>query len=794
MLKNYLTVALRTLIRSKGFSLLNLSGLAVGMASATLILLWIHNESTYDNFHANSAHIYQVWNRDIMSGKLAAWNSTPKILGPTLYKEYPGFTGFCRSDNRWFVTSVGDKKMSSHAQIVDSNFLSVFSFPLVSGSPASVLQDPHSIVLTQALSKKLFGSSDPMGQTVKVNNFQFKVTGILQNLPPNTSMDFEFLLPWSMERFIDNDDTNWGNNTISTWMVLAPNVNPAVTETKIRSAIIRHSNYQETTTIFLHPLTKLHLYSEFVDGVKPAGFITTVRLFSIIAAFILLVACINFMNLSTARSEKRAREVGIRKVAGAYRSVLIGQFLGESVLMALLSAVVAFVLVWVSLPYFDTLIGKQLVIPFSNPWFWGATLLFILGTGILAGSYPAFFLSGFRPISVLKGSFRKAHALVNPRKVLVVLQFSFAIVLIICTFIVVQQMRHAQQRDAGYDRGRIVYHWITGDIDKNFAIIRRELIEAGVATELSRTGSPLTSIISDSYGFQWEGKAADDHTDFDRYSEDEALVKTAGLTLIAGRDMDLKQYPTDSTAALLNESAAKAMGFKGPNGSDAVTAALGQTVKDGDLNFHIIGIIKDFPMGSPYDATKPMVIEGYSRQFRNVVNIRLADGRNTAAGIDKIRQVFAKYNPEYPFEYHFTDADFGQKFANTQRIATLTGLFAGLTIFISCLGLFGLAAYMAESRVKEIGVRKVLGASTFGITALLTREFLTLVVISLIIASPIAWFTMHNWLHNYSYHIEISVWVFLVAGGVSVLISLLTVGGQAFAAARSNPAKNLRSE
>jgi ABC-type antimicrobial peptide transport system permease subunit len=789
MLKNYWTIAIRNLLRSKGFSLLNLVGLSVGMASATLILLWIHNESTYDNFHTNKNQLYQVWNRGIISGELACWNNTPKILAPALRREYPNIANVCRTDNRWFVTDVGEKKMTSHVLIVDSTFLSMFSFPLVQGNAANALKDPYSIVLTQSLAKKLFGDKDPMNQTVKINTSRFAVTGVLKDLPSNTSMDFEFLLPYNYERVIGEDDADsagsWGNNSVTTWVQLQPNATETATNYQVQKTTIRHSKGIEKTEIFLHPLSKLHLYSEFVNGVNTGGYITTVRLFAIIAAFILLVACINFMNLSTARSERRAKEVGIRKVAGAYRGLLIGQFLGESVLLAFLSAILAALLVQISLPAFNTLVAKQLTVPYDSAWFWGLALLFIGVTGILAGSYPAFFLSGFQPVAVLKGVFRRSHAAINPRKILVVLQFSFAILLIICTFIVVRQIRYAQDRAAGYDRSRIVYHWLTGELNNRYTALKRDLISSGAATDVCRTGSPLTSIISDSWGFQWEGKQTDDHTDFDRYSEDEGLVKTAGLQLVTGRDISLVKYPMDSTAMLLNESAVKAMGFKDP---------IGQIVRDDPFVFHVVGVIKDFAMRGPYDKPHPMVIEGAKINFFNVVNIRLAEGRRTAQNIDNIRQIFMRYNPDFPFEYHFTDDDFGQKFADTQRIATLTGLFAGLTIFISCLGLFGLAAYMAESRIKEIGVRKVLGASVLSITALLTKDFLTLVVLAILIASPLAWYIMDGWLEDYSYRVSIDPWVFLIAGAVSIGIALLTVGGQAIAAARTNPAKNLRPE
>ena len=790
MLKNYWITAIRNLMRSKGFTALNLTGLAVGMASATLILLWIHNESTYEGFNVNKDHIYQVWNRAVISGKLECWQTTPKVLAPALRQEYPAIADFCRVDSRWFVTDAGgDHRMSSHAFVVDSSFLTIFTLPMVAGSPASALHDPHSIVVTQSFAKKIFGDKDPMNATVKIDQFRFRVTGVLKDLPANTEMDFEYLLPFAFERMRGDDDSDrsyaWGNNTVNTWVLLQPGATEAGVDRQIVKTTMSHSKGEEKIDIFLHPLRKIHLWSEFENGVNTGGYITTVRLFGLIAVFILLVACINFMNLSTARSERRAKEVGIRKVAGAVRSLLIGQFIGESILLSLLSAILAIGLVQLSLPAFDALVGKSLAIPFDSPWFWAAAIGFILFTGVLAGSYPAFFLSGFAPVAVLKGVFRRSHAAINPRKVLVVLQFTIAIVLVTCTFVVVQQIRYAQGRLAGYDRSRIVYHWITGDLDQRYALLKRELLSSGAVTDVCRTAAPLTQPGSDSWGFQWEGKAAGDHTDIDRYSEDEGLIHTSGIQLVEGRDLDLQQYPTDSTAMLLNESAVKAMGFRRP---------IGQIVKDPPDVFHVVGVIKDFSMRSPYDAAKPMVIEGAHSNFFNIINMRLAEGRRTAQSIDLIRKAFARYNPDYPFEYHFTDDDFARKFADTERIATLTGLFAGLTIFISCLGLFGLAAYVAESRLKEIGVRKVLGASVLSITALLTKDFLRLVVLAILVASPVAWYVMDSWLKGYSYHVSLTIWVFLFTGGLSVVIALLTVGGQAIAAARTNPAKNLRPE
>ena len=784
MIKNYLKIAWRNLIRNKGFSAINISGLAVGMASAILILLWIYNEVSYDRFHKNKDYLYAAWNRGTFDGKLQCWDNTPKILAPTLKQEFPEIAEVSRQYSRWYVTRVGEKKVSSKALVTDPSFLSMFSFPLSQGNAKTVLNNVYSIVITEKMAKKMFGATDVINKVITIDKDNFTVTGILKDLPTNSSIDFEYILPWAYLVKSGGDDNYWGNNSVQTFVQLKPNTSEAFANAKIKDITKRHSNGLEEQEVFLHPMSKWHLHSSFENGKISGGRIETVRLFGIIAVFILLIACINFMNLSTARSEKRAKEVGIRKVAGANRSLLIGQFIGESVIISFIAGLLALLLVQLGLPSFDKLVGKELSIPYTSLSFWASSILFVLVTGFIAGSYPAFFLSSFNPATVLKGTFKKSHVAVNPRKILVVLQFSFAIILIICTLMVTQQIRYAQNRDAGYNRDQIVYVWIAGDLDKNFQSFKNGLLRSGITSSVTRTASPLSFGFSDTWGIEWQGKDPNAKIDFDRYSEDEGLVKTAGLKIIQGRDMDLTNYPTDSSAMLLNESAAKAMGLKNP---------LGQLVRDGEDEYHIIGVVKDFLLGSPYEHAKPMIIEG-AKSYFNVVHIKLDAKKSTAESLIAIERLFKSANPEYPFEYHFIDEEYAAKFDDTQRTATLTGLFAGLTIFISCLGLFGLAAYMAENRVKEIGVRKVLGASVFNITALLSKEFLALVVISIIIASPIAWYAMHLWLQGYSYRINVQWWVFVMAGMLSIIVSLITVSFQAIKSAIANPVKSLRSE
>jgi len=788
VLTNYFKIAFRNLWRNKGFSAINILGLAIGMASAILILLWIQNEVSYDQFHEKKDRIYNAWNRATFSGELQSWSTTPKVLARTMEKDFPEVEQATRVN--WpsnYLFSIGEKRLTAQGNIVDSNFLQIFTFQLIKGHSSSVLQDMHSIVVTETFAKKLFGNDEPVGKIIKLDNKDnFTVTGVLKDLPNNSRFKFEYLLPWSYLRHNGEDDENWGNNSTSTYVLLKPNASVASLNEKMKTLKPRYDKDEPKWEMFVYPIKRWRLYSSFTNGVEDGnGRIEYVRLFGIIAIFILLIACINFMNLSTARSEKRAKEVGIRKVVGAQKSSLVGQFIGESVLMAFLSAIIAVIIVWLTLPAFNQLVGEKVAIHFDSLNAWLTAIGFILFTGLLAGSYPAFFLSSFQPVKVLKGTFKKAHALVTPRKVLVVLQFTFAIILIICTIIVKQQVDYAQNRESGYNKNNLVYHLLTGDVKKNYELIKNELLGSGVATAITKTSSPLTQSWSDGWGQEWEGKDPNDKTDFYRYSQDEGLGVTAGLQFIKGRDFDLKQFPTDSTGMIINESSLKVMKFADP---------IGKIVKDNGIEWHIVGVIKDFILTSPYEPTKPMLISGAKSDWFNTILIKFNNQRSTGDNLKKAETIFKKYNPEYPFEYKFVDEEYATKFEDEKRIGTLAGVFAGLTIFISCLGLYGLATYMAENRIKEIGVRKVLGASVSGITTLLSIDFLKLVFVSFILAAPVAWWAMHNWLQDYTYQVKIEWWVFAMAGILSILIAVITVSYQAIKAAIANPVKSLRSE
>ncbi len=789
MIKNFFTIARRNLLRNKGFSFINISGLAIGMASAILILLWIQNELSMDRFHAKKDRLYIAANRDKFNGEIWAWTTTPKILGPTLKLEYANdIEDVARVNENGFLFTVGDKHLNARGYFTDPAFLTLFSFPALKGNASTALSSVSNIVVTEKFAKKLWGTTDAVGKVVRIDSTDnFTVTAVLKDLPNNTTFSFEYLLPWQYMKKLGYDDEYWGNNSIQTYILLKPGVSHDAFDAKIKNITINHTKDGErsTTQVFTQALSNRWLYSKSENGKFVAGRMEMVKLFAIIALFILLIACINFMNLSTARSEKRAKEVGIRKVVGAQKGSLVAQFIGESILLSFIAGTLAIIIVQLCLSPFNTLVGKELYIGYGNVWFWLFFVSFILFTGFIAGSYPAFYLSSYQPVKVLKGTFKAAHALVTPRKVLVVLQFTFAIALIICTIIVQHQIKYAQSRDTGYKKDQLVYTSIQGDISKHYDVIKDELLSSGAVVAVTKSQCPITQRYSDSWGFSWSGmKPGDDKLDFVRMASDADFVKTMGLTLLQGRDIDIKNYPADSTAMLLNETAVKMMGFKNP---------IGQIIKDNDKNWHVVGVLKDFIYESPYEKVQQLIVEGPASWF-TTIHFKLNPQKTTADALQLAEHVFKKYNPQYPFDYKFVDASYALKFQEEQRTGTLAGLFAGLTIFISCLGLFGLATYMAENRIKEIGVRKVLGASVTNITALLSKDFLTLVIVSFFIASPIAWWAMSQWLSSYTYRISIEWWVFAGAGLLSVFIAVITVSYQSIKAAIANPVKSLRTE
>ena len=792
MLRNYLKTAWRSLARGRSFSVINISGLIVGMAGATLILLWLFNEVSYDRFHVNGDRIYQVYGMtDIPGEKHYTIDIVSQPLGPAMKQKFPDVESFSRLiDVNHFLFTAGDRSFTQlRGDFVDPDFLQIFSFPLVAGDRVKPLGTLYSILLTEKLARKLFGTTDVVGKTVRLDSADnFTVTGVLKDLPPNTEFDFEYLLPWSYLKKLGWNNDDWVSNNSYTFLLLRPHTDLTAFNGKIADFTRVNAGRNDLWLHFVYPLRKWHLYSSFDNGVPVGGRIDTVKVFALIAAFILLIACINFMNLSTARSEKRAKEVGIRKVAGAGRGSLILQFITESFLTVIVSGALSLLLVQLLLSAFGRLVGTELAVPYSSPGFWLGAAGFLLFTGLLAGSYPAFYLSAFKPVGIFRKQFRRTRAVLSSRRVLVVLQFTFAIVLIVSTLIVRQQLQYAEDRDTGYSRNSLVYVHFDGDIERNYPLIRQELLQSGVAVSVSKNWTDMATGGSRTWGYRWPNEPPrDTTTGIGIYSTDAGLVRTAGMHLIAGRDIDIYRYRTDSFAILLNETAVKWMGFKDP---------IGQVLYNPyeNTHWHVVGVVRDFVYGTPYGEIPPAMIQGPASAVFTTMHIRFNPANPTAASLEKTRAVFRRYNAAYPFDYHFVDQEYARKFEDAQRTKTMAGLFAGLAIFISCLGLFGLSAFVAESRIKEIGVRKVLGASVSGITRLLSIDFIRLVLVAFAIAAPVAWYAMNRWLAGYAYRITMGWAVFALAGTLAVAIALLTVSFQAVRAAMANPVRSLRSE
>jgi putative ABC transport system permease protein len=788
MLVNYFKITWRVVVRNKTFSFINIGGLAIGMATAILILLLIQDQLSFDQFHSKKDRLYLLYNLGKINDNVEAWPVTPVAMAPTIKSEYPEVEEVTRMN--WvavFILKYGDKQIQTDGFMADPGFLTMFDFPLLKGNAATALNGPRNIVVTQSLAKKMFGTEDALGKVIKIDsNALFTVTGVLKDYPSNTRFRGEYLLPFSYMKELGWDKNTWTESSVLfTYILLKPGVTEEQANQRLRDIYKKHTN-EVSHEVFAHPIRKWHLWSRFENGKVAGGAIEEVRMFSIIAGFILLIACINYMNLSTARSVKRAREVGIRKVVGAGKGSLVGQFLWESILFSFIAGIIALIILSACLGWFNQFFDSKLFIPLANPYFWLYGIGFVLFTGMLAGSYPAFYLSAYKPIRVLKGIFKGSHTLVTPRKVLVVLQFSFAIALIICTIVIYRQLAYGLDRDLGYAKENLAFVYVKGDMLKNYEPIRRELLRSGAITDIMRTNSPITEIWSTDNRYEWDNKNSNVKYEFIRFNVERDFTKTLHLPITAGRDLNVDSYPTDSTAIIINETAAKLLNFPDP---------LGQTIRVDTQTWHIVGVTKDFITGWPYQPYVPTVVQGpgYGNWF-GAISFRLNERNSTSANLAKITAIFKKHNPDYPFEHHFVDEAFKEKLTGVKFMGTLASLFAGLTILISCLGLFALATFMAENRIKEVGVRKVLGASAMRITTLLSADFIKLIVISFAIASPVAWWAMNAWLKEFSYKVSISWWIFALTGLISVVIAAATISYQSIKAALANPVNSLRSE
>ena len=794
MLKNYLLTAFRHLRKDRMHSFINIAGLSIGMAVALLIGLWIADELNYNQNFAGYDRIAQVYTRFTINGERGAGNSAPIALGGELRKDFgSNFRYLVLSTwNYGHLLSSGGKVLSYDGSFMEADAPKLLTLQMLEGSGDGLKSGP-TILLSKRLATALFGNVSPMGKIVKVDNqVDLTVTGVYADLPANCSWStLHFIGSWdgylAANPWVSRMKDPWRNNSWQVFAEIAPHTDFAMVSSRIADAKAQHVAAEEKKDhyeLFLHPMSRWNLYSDFEDGFSSGGRIGYVRMFGAIGVFVLLLACINFMNLSTARSERRAKEVGIRKAIGGRRVQLIGQFFAESFLLAVLAFGIAMVLVDLSLGAFNELAGKSVVIPWGSPSFWVMGLGFCMLTGLIAGSYPALYLSSFRPVAVLKGAFRAGRLSALPRQVLVVLQFTVSVSLIIGTMVVFQEISYVKDRPVGYDRDRLVLvPRVTMDIDKHFDAVRNELKGAGVVSEMAESSAPVTSVTSTNSGFEWPGKDPNLALDFPNTGVSMDYGKTVGWQFVAGRDFS-KDFATDTSAFVINEAAARFMGLKHP---------VGTVIKWDGYPFTIIGVIRDMVMESPYSPVRASVYCTV-KDHSDFVLLRIPARVDMAAALDKCRSVFMRYSPAEPWSYSFADKDYGQKFENEQRIGSLAGLFAVLAILISCLGLFGMASFMAEQRRREIGVRKVLGASVFGLWRLLSGNFVALVGLSLLIAMPLAGWMMSRWLEGFEYRSGLSWWIFAAAGAGALAITLATVSWQAVRAALANPVKALRTE
>ena len=800
MLKNYLKIAWRNLIRNKVSSFINVGGLAVGMAVAILIGLWIFDEVSFNRSFKNYNSIGQVMMKQIDIDGWDTYKSVSIPLNTDLRINFKDeFKAVVLSTGTLeHIVSFNEGKFAQSGSFMQPEAPDMFSLDMLKGSSHSALVDPHSIILSQSLAEKLFGSNDPMGKLLKIDNqYTASVTGVYRDLPYNTEFaDVKFIAPFDLMKTLPtwnaDREVNWNNNGPVIYVQLNPNRSFADVSARIKNEKFNHVDkarqQKMRSEVFLQPMSNWHLYDKFDHGVAiTSPQLQFVWLYGIIGIFVLLLACINFMNLSTARSEKRAKEVGIRKAVGSLRLQLVSQFYSESLLVALFAFIISLILALLALPWFNNVADKQISILWNNPAFWLACLGFTLFTGMIAGSYPVLYLSSFNPVKVLKGTFKAGRFAAVPRKILVVIQFTVSIILIIGTIIVYRQVLFSKSRPIGYSKEGLIYiDMQTDDIHKHFDAFRNDLLKTGAVTNVAESDGTINQLFSNNGGFSWRDKdpGATDKIYFGTIGVSPDFGKTAGWQFIGGRDFSRATVTADSDAYVINDAAVKYMGLKNP---------VGETIKRDGKNFRIIGVIKDVLMESPYEPVSPTVFF-LGPWSHATVNIRITPFYVTADALAKIEPVFKKYAPAMPFDFKFADADYAKKFATEDRVGKLAGCFAGLAILISCLGLFGLASFVAEQRTKEVGIRKVLGASVVSLWNMLSRDFVILVLLSCLIAMPIAYYYLSQWLQHYQYRTNISWWIFAFAATGAIAIALITVSFQAIKAALANPVKSLRSE
>ncbi|CCH51925.1 protein of unknown function DUF214 [Fibrisoma limi BUZ 3] len=790
MLRNYFKIAWRNLVRNKTFSAINILGLALGMTSSLLIGLWIQDELSVGRQYPNAPYLYRVMEHEIADGRIVTDEDTPGILADELKRALPEVVyaaGFSGPEEH--VLSVGDKVARQTGHFVGADWFRMYGMTLLAGSPETALKAPNNLAISQKLAESYFGDAQTaLGKSVRLDNqTNYQVTAVFENLPNNAPDQYDFLLNWNV--FLKREPwlNVWENSGPGTRLQLRSDADPAKVDTKLRTFLKGRNKDIEAKyniQLFLQPETEAYLYSNFKNGQRDGGRIEYVRLFSVVAAFLLLIASINFMNLATARSFRRAKEVGVRKVVGAGRASLIRQFMGEALLISTLALGVAVLLAELSVPLFNQLTDKQLILPLNQPYVWVLLTGLLVVTGGLAGSYPALFLSSLQPVRVLKGTLRFGAGAQSFRRGLVVFQFALSMLMIVGTVVVYRQLDYIQTKNLGYDRDNLIQiSTNSSSLSTRYLTFKDELLRMpGIQAVTYSQTSPLgNSNTSD--GASWAGKDPRVAIQFNNTAVGYDYIKTMNIKLVQGRDFSTA-FGTDSTNYLINEAAAKRIGYKDP---------VGQPLTFWSKPGKIIGVMKDFHFNSLHKAIRPLIVRLQNENYYGIVLVRTKPGQ-TKQALASLETLYKKMNPASPFTYMFVDSGYEKLYKSETVVGTLANVFAGLAIFIACLGLFGLAAFTAEQRTKEIGVRKVLGASIASIVTLLSKDFLKLVLTAIVLATPLAWYVAQQWLQNFEYRITIEWWMFGLAGLVAVVIALLTVSYQSIRAALMNPTKSLRAE
>lgn len=788
MIRNYLKTSWRNIIKHTGFSLINAGGLTLGIASCLLLLLYVTYHLSFDHQFKNLDNIYIVENNQPGDGKIYTFSATPRLLSTTIKSDVPGVVQTARAIGYTAggLITYNNNSFKKGGLFADAEYFSIFNYHFLEGSPTSALKLPNSIVITKNLAETVFGNQDPMNKTILRNNqTPLIVTGVIDNVPANSTFQFDFVMPWVI---FENENawakgSDWGSNFATTFVQLKDPSNLDRANAAMKPLIGKH-NEGNKNQVFLFPYADLHLHSKFDNGKSVGGLIQQIHLFETLAFCILLIACVNFMNLSTARSEERAKEVGIRKAIGSSRKALIGQFITESLILSFVSTIVAVGILICCIPFFNTLLNIKMTLPVTE---WGAWVLVVglaVLTGLISGSYPAFYLSSFQPIKVLKGMFKGGKSALPVRKILVIIQFAFTVFLITATICIYMQIKYVQGIPNGYDKNSLVEINIEGTLDKKTDVFINDLKNAGAITNGTTASMNITGSGNNTWGISWPGKQENQKILIDIYNVGYDFTTTTGVKLLEGRDFS-KQYPIDTAnkTAMINETAAKLMNLKN---------VVGTVIKWGDQPYTVVGVYQDFVRDSPYAKVAP-AFTTFSKGSA-VIDLRLNPAKSITDCVDLINKELRSINPSFPPLVHFVDKDFEQKFQNEKLLATLANIFGSLAIVISCLGLFGLAAYAAEQRTKEIGVRKVLGASVSNLVGLLSKDFLVLVAIAIVIAVPVSIWALGKWLTNYEHRITLSWWIMALAGLITIVIALLTVSYQAIKAALANPIKSLRSE